>query len=75
MIRWKCEDLIDAALNRLSDNIRWQIVDFLMTRGIIKYCRCAAYLWSYEREGSFFEIGDCNLCGKEDGTYCGKEKK
>lgn len=67
---WKAQDLIDAALDRLNEDHRWQIVDLLMAYGLSKKCRASAYSWAYLNRDSFFEVSDCNLCQTQPYTYC-----
>jgi hypothetical protein len=73
---WKAQDLIDAALDRLNDEQRWKIIDFLMEHHIKNPCITSAACWSmWPGENSFFEISECNFCGTNPlGCYCGKER-
>lgn len=73
-IMWAAQDLINAALDRLRDDRRWQIVDLLMAYGLSKKCRGAAYSWAYWDGESFFEVSDCNLCRGQPYTYCRKPR-
>jgi hypothetical protein len=73
---WQAMDLIDATLDKLSDQQRWNIIDFLMDHKIKNSCIKNAVSWSmWPGDSSFFDIGECNYCGTNPlGTYCGKAR-
>ena len=72
---WWIQDLLDAALDQLSEDRRWKIADWLMLHGILKACRVSAYFWATcIGDDSIFEISECNLCAGQSHCYCGKER-
>jgi hypothetical protein len=73
---WKIQEFIDAALDRLNDEQRWKIINFLMDHHIKNSCITSAVAWSmWPGENSFFDISKCNLCGSNPlGCYCGRER-
>ena len=74
-IAWWVQDLVDAGLDRLSEDRRWQIIDWLMLHDISKACRAAAYFWATcIGDDSIFEISECNLCAGQPCCYCGKAR-
>ena len=74
-IAWWVQDLIDACLDRLSEDRRWQIIDWLMLHDISKACRVAAYIWATcIGSESIFDISECNRCAEAAYCYCGKAR-
>jgi hypothetical protein len=70
-LHWIAQDLIDAALDRLGADHRWQIVDFLYRHGY-NICITEAYFWAEAPlSGSFFDIKkqirpkDCFWVGRD----------
>lgn len=74
-IVWRAQDLIDWALDHLSEDRRWQIIDWLMLHHGLKTCRVSAYFWATcIGDESIFELSECNYCAKQPCTYCGKAR-
>jgi len=72
---WKLQDLIDAVLDRMNEDRRWKIIDYLMQKNILKCCRVDGYFWSEcIGDSSIFDLGTCSGCFDSPYCYCGKEK-
>jgi hypothetical protein len=72
---WKGMDLVDFALDHLSKDRRWEIVDFLMRHDLMDICRVSGYLWSQNiGEDSLFDLSSCHHCSTDPYCYCGKER-
>lgn len=72
---WVVQDFIDAALDRIGEDCRWQVINFLMIHGMIGCCRVDGYFWATcIGDSSIFDLGTCSGCFDSPYCYCGKDR-